>query len=54
MTVDPRLLATFDSATKTWKIAAGDYKVILATSAMAPVATTTVHLDAQTLDVTGQ
>ncbi len=29
VTVDPRLLATYDSASKTWTVAAGDYKVML-------------------------
>lgn len=53
VTVDPRLLATYNSASKTWTIAAGDYKVILATSATTPVSEVTVHLDAQTLDVNG-
>jgi beta-glucosidase len=54
VTVDPRLLATYDSASKTWNIAAGDYKVMLATSADDIVQTVTVHLDAQTLDVRGK
>lgn len=31
--VDPRLLGMYDSATKTWRIAAGTYKVILARDA---------------------
>jgi beta-glucosidase len=54
VTVDPRLLATYDSASKTWNIAAGDYKVMLATSATDIAQTVTVHLDAQTLNVRGQ
>jgi beta-glucosidase len=54
VTVDPRLLATYDSASKTWNIAAGDYKVMLATSAADIAQTVTVHLDAQTLDVKGK
>ena len=54
VTVDPRLLATYDSASKTWNIAAGDYKVMLATSAADIAQTVTVHLDAQTLNVKGQ
>nr|WP_157138815.1 glycoside hydrolase family 3 C-terminal domain-containing protein [Asticcacaulis biprosthecium] len=54
ITVDPRLLATFDSASKTWNIKAGDYKVILATSATEPLSEVIVHLDAQTLNVKGQ
>ena len=54
VTVDPRLLATYDSASKTWNIAAGDYKVMLATSAADIAQTVTVHLDAQTLNVKGE
>ncbi|ESQ87886.1 glycoside hydrolase family 3 C-terminal domain-containing protein [Asticcacaulis benevestitus] len=54
VTVDPRLLATYDSASKTWTVAAGDYKVMLATSATEIVQTVTVRLDAQTLNVKGE
>ncbi|ESQ76178.1 beta-glucosidase [Asticcacaulis sp. AC402] len=54
VTVDPRLLATFDSASKTWNVKAGDYKVILATSATEPVSEVVVTLEAQTLNVKGQ
>ena len=53
LNVDPRLLATFDSANKTWTIAEGDYQVMLATSAADIVQTVTVHLATQTLDVQG-
>ena len=52
--VDPRLLATWDSATRRWKIAEGDYRVILASDAETPVATTTVRLEARTLDPQGR
>ncbi len=52
--IDPRLLAVYDSGSKTWKIAGGDYKVMLATSAADIVDTVTVHLSAQTLDVRGK
>jgi beta-glucosidase len=52
--IDPRLLAVFDSATKTWKIAEGDYVLTLAQSATAPVQTVKVHLAARTLDVRGR
>ncbi|MBQ5945960.1 glycoside hydrolase family 3 protein [Massilia sp. ST3] len=45
--VDPRTLAVFDGASGKWKIAAGDYQVILATAADAPVATVTVRLPAR-------
>ena len=54
VTVDPRLLGVYDSASKTWTIKAGDYKVMLANSAADIVQTATVHLDAQTLDVNGK
>ncbi len=52
--VDPRLLAVYDAVSKTWRIKAGDYQVMLANSAADIVQTQTVHLDAQTLDVTGK
>jgi beta-glucosidase len=51
--IDPRLLAVYDSASKTWRIAEGDYRLILAQSATAPVMTVTLHLPARTLDVRG-
>ena len=54
VTVDPRLLATFDPSSQTWKIAAGDYKVMLAASATDIAQTVTVHLDAGTLDRRGK
>lgn len=46
VTIDPRTLAVFDDAANRWKIAAGDYRVILATAADAPVQTVTVRLAA--------
>jgi beta-glucosidase len=52
--IDPRLLATFDAATATWKIAEGDYQVMLADSAASIAQTVTVHLPAQTLDSRGK
>ena len=53
--VDPRLVGMYESASKTWKIAKGDYKVILAADATDVNATrVTVHLDAATLDVNGK
>lgn len=53
--VDPRLLAMYDSASKTWKIAPGEYVVTLAESAGAkPAATVKVSLDAQTVDIHGK
>lgn len=45
--VDPRLLASYDPTTHAWVITEGDYKVILATDANTPVATTTIHLSSQ-------
>jgi beta-glucosidase len=52
--IDPRLLAVYDSTTKTWRIAEGDYKLSLAQSAEAPVMSVTLHLPARTLDVQGR
>ena len=53
--VDPRLLAVFDSATKTWHIAEGDYRVILAASAGdGKAVSTVVHLPAAVYDVNGK
>ncbi len=47
VTIDPRTLAVFDGASNRWKIAAGDYRVILSTAADAPVSTVTVRLPAR-------
>jgi beta-glucosidase len=53
--IDPRLLGVYDSASKTWKIAGGDYVVTLAESAGAtPAATVKLHLDAKTVNVNGR
>jgi beta-glucosidase len=55
VTVDPRLLAMFDSRSKTWRIAKGGYKVLLAHDAADPkAAAITVQLPARTLDVNGK
>jgi beta-glucosidase len=54
LSVDPRLLATFDPASKTWTVKAGAYKVMAGDSADHIIATTTVQLGQQTLDVRGQ
>lgn len=54
VTVEPRLLATFDTASKTWNVAAGDYEVILARSATDPVTKATATLGAQKYDVRGK
>jgi beta-glucosidase len=54
MTVDPRLLATFDSTTRGWKIAGGDYQLLLAHSATDIAARATVRLAGATLDKRGR
>ena len=54
MTVDPRLLATFDSATRTWTVKPGTYRVTAQDSATKVLATSVVELASQTLDVRGQ
>jgi beta-glucosidase len=55
VTVDPRLLAMFDSRSKTWRIAKGGYKVLLAHDAAdARAAAVTVQLPARTLNVNGK
>jgi beta-glucosidase len=47
--IDPRLLATFDSQTRTWRIAGGDYEVMLGASSRDIRHTTTVRLKARSL-----
>jgi beta-glucosidase len=55
VTVDPRLLAVYDPATKQWNVAAGDYRVILAASAADDKAVeATVRLEAAAYDVHGK
>jgi beta-glucosidase len=55
VTVDPRLLAMFDSRSKTWRIAKGGYKVLLAHDAAdAKAASITVQLPQRSLDVNGK
>lgn len=55
VTIDPRLLAVYDSASKTWKVAKGDYKLTLAASAADDKAVSTVvHLQAAVYDVNGK
>ena len=58
ITVDPRLLAMYESASKTWKVAKGDYKVILAADAAAAAdrqaITKVVRLEAAVYDVNGK
>jgi beta-glucosidase len=55
LSVDPRLLGMYDSATKTWRIAAAGYKVTVAHNAgdLAP-SSVTVNLAARTLNVLGK
>ncbi|MDQ1919199.1 hypothetical protein [Massilia pseudoviolaceinigra] len=53
--VDPRLLGDYDSATTTWTVAKGDYKLILATNAADDQAVSTVvHLEAAVYDMNGK
>jgi beta-glucosidase len=52
VTVDPRLLATWDEAGHQWRIAGGAYKVMLADSARDVRETVTVTLPARTLPAT--
>lgn len=54
VSVDPRLLGMYQGKTKTWKIAKGQYEVILATSATEPQARVKVKLPAQVVDVNGK
>ncbi|NYT40276.1 glycoside hydrolase family 3 protein [Sphingomonas sp. R-74633] len=51
LTIDPRLLATFDGASNSWKITGGTYQVMLGTSAKDIVATVPVTLEARTIAV---
>ena len=52
--VDPRLLGTFDEASKTWKIAAGDYTVMVGDSSDSPAQEVKVHMSAQTVSIDGK
>ncbi|HEX8403961.1 MAG TPA: glycoside hydrolase family 3 C-terminal domain-containing protein [Duganella sp.] len=55
VTVDPRLLSMYDSRSKTWRIAQGGYKVLLAHDAGdTKAASITVQLPKQTLDIAGK
>lgn len=55
VTIDPRLLGVFDSKSKTWRIAKGGYKVLLAHDAAdAKAASITVQLPQRTLNVAGK
>jgi beta-glucosidase len=53
--VEPRILGMFDEKSKTWRIAKGKYKLVLAEDAAGTNATSvTVDLPASTLDVRGR
>jgi len=55
VTVEPRVLANFDEASRTWRIAKGKYKLVLAEDAAGTNASSvTVDLPASTLDVRGR
>lgn len=55
VTVEPRVLAMFDEASRTWRTAKGKYKVTLAEDAAGTNASSvTVDLPASTLDVRGR
>jgi beta-glucosidase len=45
VTIDPRVLAVYDSASRKWKIAPGEYVVTLASASDAPVSSVTVTLE---------
>ena len=49
VTIDPRLLATFDAAGHAWQSAAGDYPVYLGASSRDLRLSATAHLQARTL-----
>ncbi|WP_298813999.1 beta-glucosidase [uncultured Sphingomonas sp.] len=49
VTIDPRLFATFDEATRRWTIAGGSYRVMLGSASDAIVQTATVTLPKQEL-----
>lgn len=53
--VEPRILGMFDEKSRTWRIARGKYRLVLAQDAAARnAASVTVDLPASTLDVRGQ
>lgn len=54
VTVDPRLLGIYDSKSKTWTIAKGEYQVMLATSSADIVSSVKVKLPKKVLDVRGK
>ncbi|QUD90750.1 glycoside hydrolase family 3 C-terminal domain-containing protein [Phenylobacterium montanum] len=51
LAIDPRLLATWDPASRTWNIEAGDYQIMTGDSASDITGATTVRLEHRRLDV---
>jgi len=49
--VEPRMLASYEPVRRQWKIAAGDYRLVLARAADAPVASASLALPAAALPV---
>ncbi len=49
LTIDPRLLASFDTAAQMWRVAAGDYVLNLGASSADTQATATIHLNESTV-----
>ncbi|HSC69047.1 MAG TPA: glycoside hydrolase family 3 C-terminal domain-containing protein [Cellvibrio sp.] len=54
LSIDPRLLAMYQSKDKTWNISKGEYEVILAKSTAEPQASVKVKLPVRRLDVQGK
>lgn len=54
VTIDPRLLATWDEGRRQWRIAAGDYRIMLAASARDIRQIVTVRLQARALAADGK
>ncbi|MTV37715.1 glycoside hydrolase family 3 C-terminal domain-containing protein [Duganella radicis] len=55
VTIDPRLLAMYDPASKHWKVSGGDYRLTLAADAGAePAASVVVRLQEASYDVNGK
>lgn len=54
VSVDPRLLGMYDSKSKTWTVAKGEYQVMLATSSADIVSSVKVKLPKKVLDVRGK
>ena len=52
VTIDPRVLATWDEAGQQWRIAGGPYRVMLGTSAADITQTVTVTVPARTMPAT--